>query len=276
MAATIASAVVFSVLLIANAVLYSTQSDSLAAAQLTSVQLQERNYAPVLEGLAGFSALAQAETLLESTPMNCASTTAYQQALHGGGGLGGGTNRSVSYDVTWSWEYSESEQTAASPPASPAPRSPSSLLQGFDGPSPGDLDLLVNATLNETYLGGLPAYSTSATDEVHLPVQIDSYARACQGALADLNSSFDAGVGACNDSSLAQGLSAARARFPMSPSFQSGASASLAGGLCIVSYWVKTAQTGIPGVSGTFQWTVYGSGSLSVPVTAPPTISPAS
>ena len=264
-AATIASAVIFSTMLLANAAVYATQNSYVGAADRSSAQLQERGYATVLLGVAAYSSLEGAQHLLQSRPMDCLQPQSYLSSIQGQGNLEG-SNRSVRYALESSWGYSNSLAGL------PGDRL---LPPQFTGPSAGALDVRVTVDLNETYLGGLPSYTLEQSEVVHLPVDVGLAASQCQYALSELRASLSE-VPSCDSSSVDTALGAARASSPLLGSYLFGASATPGVGQCSVDYWVTRTQTGLQGVAGTFQWTVQGSGTLLLSAGVPPVTPPSS
>lgn len=262
-AATIVSVVVFTMMLVANAAVYSSQQGYLSSARLSSAQVLETGYASVLVAASAFSVLAQVQSFLQSTPMDCSAPQAYLGSISGTGTYGG-TEQGISYSQQASWNYlSSGSLTTGNALMSPQ----------FNGYASGDLNVEVASDLSETYLGGLPSYSTDSLQVVHLNIQPEAAATTCTLALADLGDGLSS-LSSCSSSLVAQQASLARSRYPLLGSFESGASASVIAGRCSVSYWVRTSLAGT-GVSGTFEWTVFGSGSLelAVPVVSPPSAS---
>src|SRR5580658_2689809 len=91
-------------MLLANAAVYSAENSYLGASNLSAAQLQEHNYATLFVGLSSFSALAKAQSFLQSTPMDCSSPQPYLDSLVGSQGSEG-KNQSVWYSVESSWGY---------------------------------------------------------------------------------------------------------------------------------------------------------------------------
>ncbi len=248
-AATLASVVIFTTMLVANSAVYSAQNSYLNAAHLSAAQVQERGYATVLLGLSSFSALASAQSLLESTPMDCYSPSAYLSSL-AGSAAGHGTSGSLRFSTSSSWSYV----------AGPSPGEASALLPSqFGGYSAGDLNIELETSVAESYAGGLPSYSVEQSQVVHLGVHPEAMAAACQSALSGLRGSL-AAAHTCDPKVVAELASSAGLSSP--GSLGDGASVSGSTGRCTIYYWVRMTQTGIEGVSGTFQWSVFGSGSL--------------
>jgi hypothetical protein len=252
-AATIASVVVFTTLLLANAVFFSAENSYLSATNLSSAQLQERDDASLILGLSAYDSLARTQSFLQSTPMECSSSQSYLAALSGDWSADE-RNQSVWYSADASWAYA-----SESPPAVGNALLPSQ----FNGYSAGDLNLLITTSVNESFVGGLPSYSIKEDEVVHLSVQPERVAAECVSALSALRGALSIGR-SCNASLIAGDVSSAQARSALTGSFTGGASVSPAARGCVVDYWVTMTQTGVQGVSGTFPWTVFGSGSLSL------------
>ncbi|MDA4136189.1 MAG: hypothetical protein OK449_04210 [Thaumarchaeota archaeon] len=251
-AATIASVIVFTTMLLANAAVYSAENSYLGASNLSAAQLQEHDYSILFVGLSSFSTLAKTQSFLQSTPMDCSSPQPYLDSLSGSDGSGG-KNQSVWYSVESSWSYVSASGSA---------QGDALLPTQFDGFSGGDLNLQVTTRVNETFVGGLPSFSAQSVEVVHLPVQPLRAASQCLSALSELRIALST-VHSCNSAVVNQYVALARTRSAVLGSFDAGASTSTVGGHCVVSYWVMTTETGLQGVSGAFQWTVFGSGSLS-------------
>jgi hypothetical protein len=252
-AATIASVVVFTTLLLANAVFFSAENSYLSATNLSSAQLQERDYAPVIVGLSAYDSLARTQSFLQSTPMDCSSSQAYLAALSGDQSVQG-RNQSVWYSANASWAYASDTPQAVGDALLPSQ---------FNGYSAGDLNLRVSTSVNESFVGGLPSYSIQEDEVVHLSVQPQQAAAECLSALSALRSAVSTAQ-SCNSSLIARDVSSAQARPGLMGSFTGGASVGPTAKGCMVDYWVTMTQTGVQGVSGTFPWTVFGSGSLSL------------
>ncbi len=257
-AATLASVVIFTMMLVTNAAVYSSENGYLASVRLSSVQVGEVTYASLLEGSAAYNSLAQTQSFLQSTPMDCSSLQPYLDSISGTASRAG-TEESISFSSMSSWDY-----------ASAGSSLPGTVLlpSQLDGYSSGELNVQVSTVVAESYLGGLPSYSVRNAQVVHLGVQPEAVAAGCLSALSDLRSVLSATV-SCNSSALAELVSLARVRYPLLSTYDAGASGSLSDGRCTVDYWVRTslAETG---VSGAFEWTVFDDGSLSTVVPPAP------
>lgn len=247
-------------MLMANAVVYSSQQGYLDSVRMGSAQVQESEYASILSAASGFSVLAEVQSFLQSTPMDCSTWQAYLASIVGTSS-DAGSEQGISYSAGSSWTYLQRAST--SPGDSLIPRE-------FDGYVPGDLNVEVTMALTETYVGGLPSYSTQNTEALHIDVQPETMATECLSALSELRDGLSS-LASCNSSLISQALSLARTTYSLLGSLATGASASVAAGRCMVSYWVRMSQAGT-GVSGTFEWTAVGSGSVETgaPIVSPP------
>ncbi len=255
-AATLISFVIFTSLLVANSALYSSENSSLGAAVLSAVQVRERAYSEVLLGLSAYASLAGAEGYLQSNPLDCTSPEPYLDSM-AGSQRDSGVDEGISYTAGTSWSYA------------PAPTSGggSAGVAQFGGFEAGDLNLEIRTTMEESYDGGLPSYSVQATEAAHLPIPLASIISDCLGALSDLGGAL-ASLQSCNSTGVDSAVGAADSSYPLLASYSVGASATPAPSGCSVDYWISTTESGLEGVSGPFQLTVVGEGSLATSVNA--------
>jgi hypothetical protein len=251
-AATLVAFVIFTSLLLANSAIYSADNSGLGAAVLSTAQVRERVYGTILTGLAAYDSLAVTQDYLQSNPLDCSSPQPYLDSI-AGSQQEKGTDGGITYTTDASWTYLQVPVTEAG----------SALLSRYGGYSAGDMNLEVTTLVDESYDGGLPSYSIQNSETVHLPVPIVSTISLCLTALSDLRGALSS-LSHCNSSAVDAALALAESSYPVLGSFTVGASASsLSSGGCSVDYWVTTTLGGLEGVSGTFQWTVQGAGSLS-------------
>ena len=249
-AATLVSFLVFTALLLANAVVYSSGSSSLRASVTSAEQVRESSLGGVLTGLSTFDALHGAQSYLESNPLDCSSLQQYLGSM-AGSLQGSGSEDGVEFATRTTWAYVQSQSGGTGSP----------YLPQFSGYQPGELNLEVVSALNETYDGGLPSYSTITEVAAHLPVPVPSLVSGCLAALSDLGSALH-GLSGCNSGGVDSALDLSVTRYPLLASYSVGAAATPAASGCAVSYWVTTVVGGLEGVSGAFQLTVRGEGSL--------------
>lgn len=279
-AATIASVIVFTTMLVANAVLFSSQNNLLPASQEYSAQVAERGMAGVVPSLAAYEALDHVQSYLQQNPMDCSSGPAPYLDRLAGTWSASGNQQGIEFSSSSSWGYDATAgRTADTSPASP-------LGVDFDGFSAGSLNVLVTTLLNESYYhtGGLPTYSAQTSEVVHLPVEPVLEAERCQTALSELGAVV-ATLQDCNESSLLALVVNATGELPLLDGYRVNATIDGQGSnatsaappsapTCLVSYSVTTTLLGIPGVAGTFQWTLSGSASLLVSVADGPLSNP--
>jgi hypothetical protein len=255
-AATLVAAIIFTSLLVANLTVYSAANNHLTAVDLTAQEERELAYASVLTGISAYSSLSLVQDRLVSSPIGCSSPQAYLASLAGDMSLNG-TSQGVRYSVSSSWNYVGVRPTGAAN---------ASIVRPFGGYVPGDLNLLVTVSLNETYDGALPSYSSQTTYTVHLPVAIGLMLSECSAALAALNATFS-GLSSCDSAAVASAIGEVQSAYDIPPTMTLGGSAHMVDetGACNVEYWVTMTEVGVEGVSGTFDWTLSGSGSVPGP-----------
>ncbi len=252
-AATIVSFVVFTSLLLANSALYSSANSGLSAALTSSMQVKERTTAGVLDGVSGFDALSSVQDFVQSNPLDCASPQAYFDSL-AGSASGTGSEGGMSYVTRTSWSYA-TDLTASGD---------DSTLSPFNGYEAGALNLYVSVEVDESYDGGLPSYSTQSAETVHLPMALSSSISLCLSALSDLGAALSS-LQSCNSTGVASATASAETTYPVLGAFELGVSSSPQQSGCLVTYSVMTTEAGT-GVSGGFQWSVWGEGSLDASV----------
>ena len=262
-AATLVSVIVFTSLVFANAALYAAGNTYLSSSVLSTAQQREYDYASFLIGLSSYSSLAATQNFLQAHPLDCSGpVSSYLDSLTGGTDTSG-TSGGIDYSVGSSWSYAA---TTASHGIDDVLSKSLATIQPFGGYSDGGLNVVVATSVNETELGGLPAYHAEAVETVHLPVSIDAAVSLCRSALSAMDRAISS-LSACDASSVDDAISLVRSENPAFGSIQLGASGQgreLPGvaGTCSVQYWVTMTEV-VQGVSGAFDWTVNGSGSLS-------------
>ena len=263
-AATLVSVIVFTSLLFANAALYAAGNTYLSSAVLSASQQRESEYGSLLVGLTSDSALADAQSYLQNHPLDCsAPESSYLGSLARSETIEG-ANQGIQYSVHASWGYASASEWYG---VDDGPNVAGSMIRPFSGYYGGALNILVVTNLNETELGGLPTYGVEATQVVHLPVSLDADVSLCKSTLYAMHESL-ASLPSCDAFSVNEALDVLRSVSTSADSVEIGASAQRsasldAAGRCVIQYWVTITEEGIEGVSGTFDWTVLASGSLS-------------
>jgi hypothetical protein len=249
-AATLVSFLVFTSMVLANSAVYSSQNNSLRAAIVSAEQAREHSFAGVIVGASTLESLARAQDYLGSNPLDCSSSGQYLDSMSGSLSSTG-SDQGVSYSVESSWAYSSAPSGGEGSSFLP-------LLSGFDVQG---LNLEVTVTLNESYSGGPPTYSTQATESMHLPVPIGSIVGDCTTALADLGGSLTS-LSYCNSTGVSSALTAAESEYPLLSGYNVTATATASGTGCAVSYQVAATVGGLEGAVGEFQLTLQGEGGL--------------
>jgi hypothetical protein len=253
-AATIVSFVVFTSLVVANSVLYSSTNSSLGASVISAVEVNERTTSVVLEGVSTFDALSSVQAYLQANPLDCTSPGPYLAALSGSTG-GAGSEGGISFRTQASWAYSSLPLAASDDP----------MLSSFSGSSGGALNMSVSVSIDESHDGNLPTYATTMVEAVHLPVSFSSAVSLCQWALSYLALAVSS-LQYCNSTGAESVLSTADELYPVLSSFSLAASANQTQGGCLVNYSVRTSLPEV-GLEGQFQWSVQGEGALVIPAT---------
>ena len=259
-AATLVSFVIFTTLLLANAALFASENSSLGAVVLSAAQVRERAFGGILVGLSAYESLEGAQAYLHSNPLDCTSPQHFLESMVGSQ-RDSGEEGAVTYAAATTWSYAQ---------GAPAGDGSESLRE-FGGYEPGDLNLEISTAVVESYDGDLPAYSFQSIQTAHLPVPLNSTISLCLTALSDLSAALSS-LEYCNSSGVGTALAGADSTYTNLDSYSVGASATPQPSGCSVDYWVTTTETGLEGVSGPFQLTVVGEGSLSTsePSGSPP------
>ncbi|MGD0637582.1 MAG: hypothetical protein ABSA72_06045 [Nitrososphaerales archaeon] len=255
-AATLASFVIFTTLLLANAALFATENSSLGAVELTAGQVREHAFGGILVGLSAYGSLEGAQAYLQSHPLDCTSPQDYLESM-AGSQRDSGEMEGITYSTTTSWSYSQGSPDGGG----------SDYLRQFGGYQSGDLNLEISTSVAESYDGDLPSYAFQSTQSVHLPFLFNSTISLCLGALSDLSAALSS-LEYCNSTGVGTALVGVDSAYPILASYSVGATATPQPDGCSVDYWVTTTETGLEGVSGPFQLTVVGEGSLSTSETS--------
>ncbi|MDA4122963.1 MAG: hypothetical protein OK456_07280 [Thaumarchaeota archaeon] len=263
-ASTIVSVIIFTTLIFANAALYSAGGTYLSSSVLSASQVREYDYASLLSGLSAYSSLSHIQGFLQANPFDCNSPASVYLGALAGATVSTGKDQGLEYSEASSWAYTPISAGASDSTPSPGE---TSLVASFAGFSPGALNAVVSTFLNESELGGLPKYTNLTTQTVHIPIPFDSDLARCSSTLAALRSSLGS-LGSCNSSRIDQAVARVRSESAGQASVSMGASGQSSpaigtGVRCDLSYWVTITERGVEGVSGTFDWTLQGSGSLS-------------
>lgn len=251
-ACTLASVVLFTMLLMANSSLVVGEGDLAETTQLSHLESRELLLGDILVGEASMQLLAQAQGYLASQPAECGSLPAYLDGVTSNATLAGGQG-GVAYTVNADgshWEGGSADDNLT-------------ILSPFVGADATSLDMRIVVALNETAGGGTVTRFRQESHLLHIPISPLSAAFLCGSVLGGLGEAL-AGVPPCNATSAAAAFSAALPPLVSeagSLGFTLDAGWSLEGSQgCSVAYWFTLVEPGVEGVTGDFDWTVLGSG----------------
>jgi len=253
-AATIASVVLFTVLVVADATVMVAQDNLASSSQISHVESEELLLERTASGSVSLQALALVQDYLSSSPADCDGLPQYFASISASSSASG-EQSGISYVAN---------ATASLAPSPAAQGDNLTLLGPFSGGAPGALDLRAVLTVKETGGGGSVTLERRETHTLNLPISPGSASSLCASSLAALSSSLSGAP--CNGTleqaafgAVLPGLveDAATQGFELTAGWGSGGSA------CSVAYWVTLVQPGVEGVTGSFDWTVRGSGATA-------------
>jgi hypothetical protein len=256
-AATLASVVLLTVLVVADATVMSAQDNLASAAQTSHIESRELLLEQSLAGSVSLRLLAQAQSYLSSNPADCDSLPQYAGSISASG-QSSGEDSGIAYAA---------DATASE--AGPSPGSPQAdnltIVAPFAGDVPGALDLQEVLSVKEVGGGGSVSLERTETHTLNLPIKLDSASSLCATTLSSLaaalsrspcnatleQEAFDAVLPALREDAAALGFALADA------GWGSGDAA------CSAAYWVTLVEPGVVGAAGSFDWTVRGSGTTA-------------
>jgi hypothetical protein len=253
-AATIASVVLLTVLVVADATVMSAQDDLASTSQTSHIESQELLLERTLAGSVSLQALAQVQGYLSSNLAACDSLSQYIGSISASSSLSGESD-GISYVAN----------LTASAIASQGTQSDNlTLIAPFSGGVPGALDLRSVLTIKESGGGGSVSLERRETHALNIPISPETASSLCASSLTALSSSLSREP--CN-ATLEQGAFgavlpglvevAAAQGFELTAGWGSGGTA------CSAAYWLTLVQPGVEGVTGSFDWTVRGSGTTA-------------
>jgi len=252
-ATSLAAVLLLTAVVAAAATTMASQENLASTAQATSLETREAMIAGSESGSLTLTDISKVDDFLSGSPATCGGLQDYLSSISASSsdsGFQGG----VAYLASASASAS-TDAAAASPGQGDAP-----LLRPFSGPKEGGLNLDVELTVNES-ASGLAYLSTRQSEVVDVPIAVDSASSLCASSLSALASAFSS-VPPCNGT-VAQ--AAFSGLLPSLESLAGGYGFQLAAGWgfgpgCGVDYWVRLVEPGVAGATGSFQWTVLGSG----------------
>jgi hypothetical protein len=250
-AATLASVVLLTVLVVADATVMSAQDNLASTGQTSQIESRELLLEQSLAGSVSLQVLAQAQSYLSSTPAECDALPQYAGSISATGGSSGEDS-----GIAYSANATAREASLESPQSDNL-----TIVAPFAGGVPGALDLREVLSVKEVGGGGSVSLERTETHTINLPIKVDSASSLCASTLGSLaaalsrspcnatleQDAFDAVMPALRGDAAALGFTLAAGWGP-------------GGASCSATYWVTLVEPGVAGASGNFDWTVRGSG----------------
>jgi hypothetical protein len=257
-AATLASVILFTALVAADATVMTAEDNLASTAQTSHIESRELVLSEYSAGAASLLALAQVQSYLSSNPADCAGLNQYLE------GISAATSTS---GVAGGIAYSSNATAAFAPAVALSQGQPSdnlTIVAPFSGYLAGALNLQVALNAKVVGGGGTVSLERHELHLLHLPISPDSAHSLCASALGGLAAALSGT--SCNatsaraafDSALPPLVEEAAARgFFLAAGWQPG------GAGCSSSYWIMLVELGVEGVTGGFDWSVRGSGATA-------------
>ena len=176
-AATLASVVLLTVLVVADATVMSAQENLASSAQTSHLESRELLLEESLAGGVSLQVLAQVQGYLSSNPAECDSLPQYFGSIFASS-ASSGEDSGIAYSAN---------ATAAEAPAPQAVESDNlTIVAPFAGGVPGVLDLREDLSVKEVGGGGSVSLQREETHTLNLPVEVDSASSLCASTLASL------------------------------------------------------------------------------------------
>ena len=255
-AATLASVILLTVLVVADATVMSAQDNLASSAQTSQIEARESLLEESLAGAVTLQALAQVQGYLSSHPASCDDLPQYFGSILLSSNSSGDDSGIA---------YAASTTIAAAAPSffQEARADNLTLLAPFTGEVPGALDLKAVVSVKEVGGGGSVTLQRNEAHTLNLPIEAQSASSLCASTLGAFGAALSQSP--CNATleqvafdSVLPGVvqRAASLGFTLTAGWgQSGA--------CSAAYWVTLVEPGVAGATGAFDWTVRGSGSTA-------------
>jgi len=253
-AATLASVVLLTVLVVADATVMSAQENLASSAQTSHLESRELLLEESLAGGVSLQILARVQGYLSSNPAECDGLPQYLASISASGSSSG-EDSGIAYSAN---------ATAAEVPAPPAVKVDNlTLVAPFAGGVPGALNLAEDLSVTEVGGGGTVSFHREEAHTLDIPVEVDSASSLCSSTLSSLGAALSRSP--CNatleevafDSVLPVLVADASALgFTLTAGWGSGPG-------CSAAYWLTLVEPGVAGATGSFDWTVLGSGTTA-------------
>jgi hypothetical protein len=257
-AATLASVLLFTALVAADATMMTAEDNLATSAQTAHIASREQVLSDYSLGAASMQVLARVQSNLSSRIADCGDLGQYLGSISAAGSVDG-----EAAGIT----FSSTAEAAASPAALPAQVQLSdnlTIVAPFSGYHPGTLNLQVALRVSEVGGGGTVSLERHEVHVLHIPISPDSASSLCSSSLGAVRAALSGR--SCNASSAQAAFEsvvpqlaeeAAARGFFLAAGWQPGDSG------CSSTYWVMLVELGVEGVTGSFDWAVRGSGATS-------------
>ncbi|MHB8674737.1 MAG: hypothetical protein ACYDAK_13805 [Candidatus Limnocylindrales bacterium] len=252
-AAALASVVLLTVLVAADATVMSAQDNLAATAQTSQLESRELLLERSLAGSASLQVLAEVQGYLSSNPAECDGLPAYVSSIFASSSVSGEDSGVA---------YAANATAVAVGTASASDNL--TIVAPFSGARPGALDLREVWSVTEVGGGGSVSLERRETHTLNVPIEVGSASSLCASTLGALASALSRAP--CNSTLEQEAFGAALPTivgeaasqgFVLTAGWGSGAAA------CSVAYWVTLVEPGVAGATGSFDWTVRGSGTAA-------------
>lgn len=252
-AATLASVILLTVLVVADATVMSAQDNLASSAQTSYLESRELLLEESLAGGVSLQVLAQVQSYLSSSPAQCNNLPRYLASIYASGAMSGEDS---------GIEYWANATASGAPGSSPLATRDDNLtiVAPFAGRVLGALNLEESFSIRANGGGGSVSLVREETHTLNIPIGVDSASSLCTSTLDSIGAVLsrspcnatleDAGFGSVMPGLVAH---AASLGFTLTAGWSSGAA-------CSVSYWFTLVEPGVAGATGRFDWTVRGSG----------------
>jgi hypothetical protein len=256
-AATLASIVLLTVLVVADATVMSAQDNLASSAQISHLESRELLLEQSLAGGVSLQVLAQVQGYLSSNPAECDNLPGYLASI-------AASSASSGEDSGIAYAANATARAAVGDPSLGSEGDNLTIVAPFAGWPPGALDLSEALSVREVGGGGSVSLVKQETHSLNIPVEVDSASSLCAASLDSLGAALSRSP--CNSTleqaafdAVLPGLvaDAAAMRFALTAGWGSG------GAACSATYWVTLVEPGVAGATGSFDWTVRGSGTTA-------------
>jgi hypothetical protein len=260
-AATLASVLLLTALVLADATIVSAQDNLASSAQASLIETRESVLDQSLSGSVALQALSQVQAYLSSNPASCDGIPGYLASISSSSSTSG-EGSGIVYSVN---ATAASMVATTEPPGAQGLQDNLTILSPFSGYLPGALNLRADLRVKEVGGGGSVTLERREIHVLHLPISPGSASSLCASALGSLavalsRSSCNATLAqAAFDSAMPRLVEEASALgFSLTAGWELGSGAG-----CPATYQVMLVELGVAGVTGTFDWTVRGSGTTA-------------